>query len=425
MIIAVLLSLSAQAATTIHDVRLRPSPDKTRVVFDLDRPVTYKVFPLSNPHRVVIDFTQAKITSDTSKVSLKGTPIHLIRTAEQAKGGLRIVLDLKESVSVGSFLLKESDRLVLDLKYKSKKPTRVVRSTQAKQQKQRDLIVAIDAGHGGEDPGASGPGKVREKRVVYAIAKKLAANFNQAKGYKAVMVRSGDYYVGLSKRRDIARKKNADLFISIHADAFTSPKAHGASVYALSSKGSTSSEAKFLAQRENKSDLFGGVSISDKDKVLSSVLLDMAMDYKMGASLDVGHYVLKEMGRFAHLHSKKVEQAAFAVLKTPDIPSLLIETGFISNPKEAKNLNSRVYQQKMANAIYKGVNTYFSHKPLDGTYIAAKYAKKRKNKYTVQSGDTLSAIAMEYAVPMKTLRKHNRLSSSSLRVGQVLKIPSI
>lgn len=424
------LSQSLLASAVIHDVRLWSSPEKTRLVFDLDKPVKHKIFSLENPSRVVIDIPATKMQFDASKLELKHTPIRLIRSATQNKKDLRVVLDLDKDVSAGSFLLKKSgesgDRLVLDLKYLQggKKPQAIVQSAQTQQKRQRDLIIAIDAGHGGEDPGAIGPGKVHEKRVVYAIAKKLAKNFDKEKGYKAIMVRSGDYYVGLSKRRDIARQKNADLFISIHADAFTSPKAHGASVYALSSKGSSSSEAKFLAQRENKSDLFGGVSISDTDKVLSSVLLNMAMTYKMEHSLDVGNYVLKEMGKFAHLHSKRVEQAAFAVLKTPDIPSLLVETGFISNPKEAKNLNSRKYQQKMANAIFTGVHRYFKAKPLDGTYIAAKYAKKRGKSYIVESGDTLSGIAGRFDVPMNKLRKHNRLSSNNVRIGQVLKIPS-
>ncbi|NRB37265.1 MAG: N-acetylmuramoyl-L-alanine amidase [Pseudomonadales bacterium] len=429
-ILLLLLSPNLLANAAIHEVRLWSSPDKTRLVFDLDKPVAHKIFSLKNPSRVVIDIPAANMDFDTSKLVLKGTPIRLIRSAKKNKTDLRIVLDLDSNVSAGSFLLKKNgdadDRLVLDLKYLKggvKKPT-VVQTAKAQQKKQRNLIIAIDAGHGGEDPGATGPGRVREKRVVYAIAKKLAAKFNQHKGYKAVMIRSGDYYVGLSKRRELARKHNADLFISIHADAFTSPQAHGASVYALSNKGSSSSFAKFLAQRENKSDLFGGVSISDKDHILSSVLLDLSMTYKMDASLDVGKYVLKEMGTFTHLHSKRVGQAAFAVLKTPDIPSLLIETGFISNPKEAKNLNSRVYQQKMADAIFTGVNRYFKAKPLDGTYIAAKYGKKRGKSYIVESGDTLSGIAVRYNVPMKSLRKHNRLSSNSVRIGQVLKIPS-
>ena len=435
LILAVLLGLITSSSTvfataTVQDVRLWSSPEKTRLVFDLDKPVEHKAFPLTNPNRIVIDISSVKMSFDTSTLELKGTPIRLIRSAKQGKDNLRVVLDLDQEVRIGSFLLKKSgeadDRLVLDLKYLNggKKKQTVVQSAKTLQIKQRDLIIAIDAGHGGEDPGATGPGRIREKKVVYAISKKLADMFNREKGYKAVMIRSGDYYVGLSKRRDLARRNNADLFISVHADAFTSPQAHGASVYALSRHGSTSSFAKFLAQRENKSDLFGGVSISDKDKVLSSVLLDMAMDYKMDASLDVGKYVLKEMGRFTHLHSKRVETASFAVLKTPDIPSLLVETGFISNPKEAKNLNSSTYQQKMATAISTGVFNYFKAKPLEGTYIASIYAKKRGNSYIVESGDTLSGIAVRFDVPMKKLRQHNRLSSNSVRIGQVLKIPS-
>ncbi len=426
-----LLSAVSQANTSINSVRIWPAPDKTRLVFDLNKPVKHKVFTLTNPHRVVIDFSQADIKFDSNRLALSDTPIRLVRTADQGKNNWRVVLDLSEQVNVSSFALKKeanaADRLVLDLKYLkgTQKKQSVVRSVDTQKKQKRDLIIAIDAGHGGEDPGALGPRKIREKHVVYAIAKKLAANFKNMKGYKPVMIRSGDYNVGLSQRRNLARKHKADLFISVHADAFTSPKAHGASVFALSTRGASSASAQFLADKENKSDLIGGVSIADKDPVLSKMLTEMSMDWKSNESEKVGSYVLAQMDKLTHLHSKRVGKAAFSVLKSPDIPSILVETGFISNPTDAKNLNSRTYQQKMANAISTGVSQYFKIHAHEGTYIYAQFASKRAKQYIVSSGDTLSGIASRFSISTRSLRQHNRLSSNVLKVGQKLKIPSI
>ena len=415
--------------TNIHDVRLWRAPDKTRIVFDLDQAIQHKIFTLKNPDRVVIDIPKTAMSANLSKIDLKNTPIVSLRSGAQGEGSLRIVLDLSKSVQAKSFFLKKSgradDRLVIDLKDVKAHQKAVKKTVNDAKKEKRNLIVVVDAGHGGEDPGALGPKGVLEKKVVYAIAKKLAAYFNKERGYKAVMVRNGDYYVGLKKRREIARKHNADMFVSIHADAFRSPQAHGSSVYSLSSKGASSASAQFLADSENQADLIGGVSLSDKDKLLSSVLLDLSMTYKMESSLEVGASVLSNMGEISRLHSRSVEQAAFAVLKTPDIPSILVETGFISNPKEAKKLNSSSYQNKMARAIFRGINGYFQRKAPEGSYIASKYNKPNKNaSYVVERGDTLSGIASRYEVSMKKLQDYNRLSSNSLRIGQKLKIPN-
>jgi N-acetylmuramoyl-L-alanine amidase len=289
----------------------------------------------------------------------------------------------------------------------------------------RKLIIAIDAGHGGEDPGAIGPDGIREKDVVLQIARKLQENINRELGYKAVLVRKSDYYVGLSQRRDIARKASADLFVSIHADAFTRPQANGSSVYALSSKGATSASAQFLADSENQSDLVGGVSLDDKDAVLSSVLVDLSMTYKMEASLDVGSTVLRKMANISRLHSNKVEQAAFAVLKTPDIPSILVETGFISNKAEARKLSHPAYQQKMADSIFKGIHEYFLRKAPEGSYIASiKHQHAVDSYHRVAKGETLSEIAKRYGISMATIVSYNKLQSNEVKIGQELRIPA-
>jgi N-acetylmuramoyl-L-alanine amidase len=234
----------------------------------------------------------------------------------------------------------------------------------------RPILIAVDAGHGGEDTGALGPFKMREKDVTLAIAKELARIINAQPGYKAKLTRADDTFVVLQRRRDLARDMKADLFVSVHADSFTDTSAQGASVFALSRKGATSEMARFLAQRENDSDLVGrvgGVSLEDKDPMLAGVLVDLSMTATVNASLEVGDHVLRSIGSLARLHSKHVEQAGFVVLKSPDVPSILVETGFISNKVEAKKLDSQAYREQMAAAIFKGVRQYFAQHPLSST----------------------------------------------------------
>lgn len=428
-----LLAVSVQifASANVHEVRLWRSPDSTRVVFDMSAAAKHKVFTLSSPYRVVLDIQNATMSANLSSLELVNTPVSNIRFAKQGSSGVRVVLDMSRAVGVRSFFLKKSgeakDRLVLDLSdvTSAKKANKSQKTVHEIKKGRRDIIIAIDAGHGGEDPGAIGPKKIYEKTVVLEIAKALKAQFDAKKGYKAILVRTGDYYIPLAKRRDIARKADADMFISVHADAFSSPKAYGTSVYALSSKGATSTFARFLADKENKSDLVGGVSLSDKDAVLSSVLLDLSMTHKMQSSLEIGDHVLGHMGEISRLHSRRVEQAAFAVLKTPDIPSLLIETGFISNPGEAKKLATKSYRKKMANAIYQGVNDWFSENASEDTYIAQQFKKGSNSSiHIVSSGDTLSGVASRYGVSMDTVKKTNKLRSNSLKIGQRLTIPA-
>ena len=238
-------------------------------------------------------------------------------------------------------------------------------------------------------------------------------------------MRTGDYYVGLRKRTRIAREKKADFFISIHADGFDDPRAYGASVYALSTKGATSEAARYLASSANRADLIGGasaLSLDDKDDVLAGVLLDLSMNETLRSSLDAGRYVLRNMGTVARLHKKKVEQAGFLVLKSPDIPSLLIETGFISNPKEAKQLSSAIYQQKMAQAVYDGLFSFYMERPPVGTLLA-KSSKELIKTYVIARGDTLSEIAQRHKTSVSKILRYNNLSSSSIRVGQKISIP--
>ena len=411
----------------VEGVRMWRAPDNTRLVFDLSSATDHKIFELSNPSRLVIDMESNDFNAETRNLTLDQTPVQSIRTGTRDGGGLRVVLDLKKPIKPRSFSLEPNDnyghRLVIDLFDKEQV---VETSIDDVVEKDRDIIIVIDAGHGGEDPGAIGPGNVVEKDVVMAISRELASMIDNHPGYKAELVRSGDYFVSLDARPKLARDKRADFFISIHADAFRMPSVQGASVYALSGKGATSERAKYVADRENRSDLIGGVgdlSLKDKDDQLANVLLDLSMNATMDTSLSAGKAVLAEIGAITKLHKKSVEQAGFAVLKSPDMPSLLIETGFISNGHEAKQLSSKAFQGKMARAIFNGIRSYFAGNPPAGTLIAAK-GDSDPEVYRIKSGDTLSEIAVRYNVSLTSLKAVNKIDGSVIRVGQELQIPN-
>ena len=402
-------------------------PDHTRVVFDLSGPAEHKLIVLDNPSRIVLDVEDTRLKTNLSNLKLAETPIRQIRSGVREGDDLRVVLDMGAAVDPRSFALKATektgDRLVLDLYDKRPSTAKAVVKKSATQSSKRDIIIAIDAGHGGEDPGALGPGRRREKDVVLAIARELHKLFKADTGFSPTLIRSGDYYVSLKGRRDLARKRQADLFVSIHADAFKRKEANGASVYALSTSGATSTAARYLAQRENAADLIGGVSLSDKDDMLAGVLADLSMTSTLDNSLQVGSSVLRNVDNVAKLHKKSVEQAGFAVLKSPDIPSILVETGFISNPSEAKKLATSSYQKKMARAIHAGIKNWFLAHPPSGTLVAWNKSQGG-TQYTIARGDTLSGIAQRFNVSLAALKSTNGISGSKIRVGQKLTIPA-
>ena len=415
------------SASEINSVRLWRAPDNTRIVFDVSGNINYHVFQLDNPRRLVIDIANISQPPSLDHLNLKGSPIATVRSAKRNGKDLRVVLVLKAQVSPKHFTLKAneqySNRLVVDLFDKKRLVSRSVE--EVVEQSDRKIIIAIDAGHGGEDPGALGPKRMREKNVVLQISKRLEKLFDNDPNYDGVLIRKGDYYLAHRKRTQIARDNQTDFFISIHADAFTDHRANGASVYALSNKGATSEAARFLAQKQNNADLIGGASVlnlGNKDEMLAGVLLDLSMTATMSTSLEAGKQVLKQMGSVARLHKKKVEQAGFLVLKSPDIPSLLIETGFISNPKEARQLSNANYQQRMAKAIFNGLDQYYSEHPPEGTLLA-KVMSGKPLRYTVARGDTLSEISAQYKISMAKIMRYNKMSSSTIRVGQEIAIP--
>lgn len=414
-------------AATLEGVRMHEAPDSTRVVFDTSQAVRYKVFTLKNPERVVVDLLDVRpeVRFDPGVVAIGRKRVAGLRAGQRGKD-FRIVIDAKEVLEPKAFTLKPIEpyghRLVVDLLVESGNQPEQPQDTRSDF---RNVVIAIDAGHGGDDPGAIGANRVYEKRVVLQLAKRIVSRLDRLAGFDGVLVRTGDYYLGHRKRTEIARQKRADLFVSIHADAFKSSKVAGASVYTLSDRGASSETAAWLAERENRSDLLGGVgdvSLGDKDPVLAQVLLDLSMDANRSQSIEAGKAVLANLGQVTKLHKRRVEQAAFVVLKSPDVPSILVETGFISNPAEARRLSQAEHQDKVARAVARGIEQFMRANPPPGTLLA-KRAESEEFRYTIVRGDTLSTIAQRFGISSGSLRRHNGLNTDSIRVGQVIRIP--
>ncbi|WP_315287073.1 N-acetylmuramoyl-L-alanine amidase [Ectopseudomonas oleovorans] len=454
-VLLVALAAEVLAASDVRSVRLWRAPDNTRLVFDLSGPVQHSVFTLAAPDRIVIDVKGARLATNLEQLSLANTPITGVRSAQRSAEELRVVIDLSAPVSPKSFTLAPNQqyghRLVVDLFDQGSAPPATqspsvaasappvpVTPTQPPPKLtpvpngKRDIVIAIDAGHGGEDPGALSPVKGQyEKNVTLAISKELQRQINAEKGFRAELVRTGDYFIPLRKRTEIARKKGADLFVSIHADAAPRSSAFGASVYALSERGATSETARWLADAENQSDLIGGagnVSLDDKDKMLAGVLLDLSMTASLSSSLNVGQKVLSNMSSITPLHKRRVEQAGFMVLKSPDIPSILVETGFISNPNEARKLHTASHQQALARSITTGVKQFFHENPPPGTYVAWLRDEGKivagPREHVVARGESLALIAQRYQISLVALRSANKLNGDVIKVGQTLQIPA-
>ena len=377
----------AARATQIRNARLWRSDDKLRLVFDLSGPVQYKTFTLSAPERLIIDLSGAGLSGDFSQLALTNSGITSIRSGHFGQGDTRIVLDLAAPMQLNSFLLPPQDgqghRLVLDLTSATQVPRQITPEPKPlvdKAHPKRDIIVVVDPGHGGKDPGAVGSKGQREKDVVLSIAQLLAKRLKREKGFDVKLVRNDDFFVPLRKRVEIAHKHNADMFISVHADAAPRVTASGASVYALSEGGATSATARFMAQRENGADLLGATSLlnlKDKDPMLAGVILDMSMNATIASSLQLGNSILGSLEGITSLHQKRVEQAGFAVLKSPDVPSILVETGFISNARDSARLVTARHQQAVADGLFEGLKKYFQKNPPMNSYMA--WVQEQKN----------------------------------------------
>jgi N-acetylmuramoyl-L-alanine amidase len=456
-------SLLFAAPLEVQGMRLWAAPDHTRVVFDSSGPMGYELSTLHDPERLVIDVPRASVATALTREQAVGGLVKGMRAAQYSKDVLRI--DLEQPAKPRSLTLKPGGRyghrLVIDLynanpagqtkagagvpakpaekpspggasrsgsdavrnsapptlaKAKPGDESRAKKSLMREKLPPRDLVIAIDAGHGGDDTGAIGRNGTYEKDVVLSIARRLYTLVKKTPGMRPVMIRQGDYYIGLRQRIDKAREHKADLFVSIHADSFRDRRVQGSSVFVLSNRGASSEMARWLAEKENSSDLAGGVSLDDKDQVLAEVLLDLSQNATIEASITVAGNMLGELQRVGKAHKSTVQQAGFVVLKSPDIPSVLVETAFISNPTEERKLLDRRHQEALATAMLRGINTYFANHPPPGTRLAAQ-------KYTIQRGDTLGDIAQQYQVSLAMLKDFNDLKSDVLRVGQTLRIP--
>lgn len=420
-----LFSMTAFAAQ-VSGFRVWTDPEKTRAVLDLSARAEYQLFTLQNPDRVVIDLSASTLQDSLAFQQQHAGVISGVRHGAPEGDTLRVVLDLTAASKIKSFLLDPTGqygyRLVVDLyRENAASGTTAIKQINDINQSDRDVIVAIDAGHGGEDPGAMGPKRTREKDAVLAISRELKTAIDARPGMRAVLVRDGDYYLPLRDRYEKARRSRADLFVSIHADAFKNPSVAGGSVFVLSSRGASSEFARRLATSENNSDLVGGVTLNDKDDMLASVLLDLSQSATMEASSLVAQNVFASMTEFGKTHKNRVESANFMVLKSPDVPSILVETAFISNPSEEARLRDPAWQKKMADAVARGVQDYFFLSPPRGTWIAA---NRQPLRHRVVRGDTLGDIANRYSVTVFSLRRANDLKGDVIRVGSELLIPT-
>ena len=421
-----LMGFSTIWAAEIENLRVWAGPDSTRAVLDLDERVEYRLFTLDNPARVVIDIEKAAASGELPFDPDRGGVIRGVRHGVRNGTDLRVVFDLESDAKPQSFLLDPAGayghRLVIDLiPEDAQSPAERVREVVREAARgERDMIVAIDAGHGGEDPGAIGPGGTQEKAVTLAIARELAGYINERPGMRAVLIRTGDYFVPLQERYARARKAEADLFISLHADAFRDFRVRGSSVYVLSRSGASSEAARLLAKSENQSDLVGGVKLDRGDDMLSSVLLDLSQSAALEYSNDAAEHILQQLGQVGRRHRSRVERANFVVLRSPDVPSVLIEVGFISNPQDEQNLNNATHRRQVAEAITGGVQRHFERNAPQGTWFAA---NRVRDRHVVSRGESLGLIARRYQVSVSRLREANNLNGDVIHPGSVLVIP--
>lgn len=411
------------SAEQVRQLRVAAQPERTRAVLDLSGPVAYRLFTLESPYRVVLDLDDATLASGFTSGSGQRSLLRNVRTGPRGDNGVRVVLDLKSSARPKSFLLGPSGsfghRLVIDL-YPNQSGNKAIKTVRAAAQ-DRDIVVAIDAGHGGRDPGAIGPSGFYEKVAVLAIAKSLKALVDEQPGMRGELIRHDDTLIPRQERFARAREMKADLFVSIHADAFYDSRVRGSSVYVLSRKGASSAAARWLAAEGEARDNLGGVQMEDKDEMLTAVLLDLSQTAALDASNQVAQHILTSLSRIGKTHKKRVERANFAVLKAPDVPSVLVETAYISNPSEEKRLKDPRHRRKIAGAILEGIQTYFYTSPPPGTWLAK---NRTMASHTVSPGETLSGIAMQHSVSLKTLKAVNSLKTDRVNAGAVLKIPS-
>ncbi|MBW8369122.1 MAG: N-acetylmuramoyl-L-alanine amidase [Arenimonas sp.] len=432
LLASALLGVTAPAAfaARLESLKLVEGDGGTRAVLELSSESEYKIFTLANPDRLVLDLSRTTLSAGYQAPSPNGI-VAAVRTGKPAEGDLRVVLDLAGGVKPRSRVERVGGgtRLILELRSDGAAivgakpaPARTVQDVIGTGQ--RKLIIAIDAGHGGKDPGAIGPSGKHEKAITLAMARELAARIDADPGMQSFLVRDRDVFIPLDQRYMRARQAQADLFISIHADAAHNRAATGASVYVLSLRGASSEAARWLADQENAADLVGGVELDARDKNLAAVLLDLSQNATMRVSDDVASEVLASLKQVGKAHKPQIERANFVVLRSPDVPSMLVETGFISNPGEEAKLSDPAYRGRMVSAIVSGVRSYFADQAPPGTWYAARQGQfSGSRQHVVSRGETLSLIAARHGVPVSSIRSANRIEGDTVRIGDRLTIP--
>tara|TARA_B100000446_G_scaffold103645_1_gene97129 strand:+ start:178 stop:1461 length:1284 start_codon:yes stop_codon:yes gene_type:complete len=415
------LATHVSAGVDVLSIRIWHSPLRTRLVFDLSGPVVYSVFALADPQRIVIDLKDTVSSAVSPRDQTLGPWLLAMRSGNPSNGVLRYVLDLKAQLGYDSFLLPPGavygHRLVVDVKpvgdsaRESNNP--VVGTTE------KDYVVVIDPGHGGDDPGALGRRGTREKKVVLAISERLKWMLDLQPGLAAQLTRKGDYYVSLRNRIKIAAGHQADVFISVHADSARRRSAHGASVYILSSKGASSEIGRELEKRENASDLIGGVRLGKQEHSVREMMLDMEVDWKIKESRAFARRLLHELGKVGFLHTKQVQQAGFVVLKAIEIPAVLLEVGFISNKKEERALKTALHHERIAGSIFRAIVRYCTEKS------QCRVNQDSKGIYVVREAESLSLLAARFGTTISAIKRANKLKIDTLLIGQKLVIPGL
>ena len=422
-------SAHAQTKGDIQAVRISPANDNTRVVLDVSKETSFSYFRLRSPERLVVDLKNTNRDFSFENIDNQSSLIKRIRhSTPKSKADLRMVIELTKEVDPGVFSLDPSSdfghRVVIDLK--DPNPTPLATNTAAPK-RDKDIVIVIDAGHGGADPGSIGPKGTYEKNITLSISKMLEKRINEEPGLRAVMTRSGDYYISPNDRPDVATKENADLLVSIHADAFSTPQPRGGSVWVLSKGRADTELGRLLERTERDSQLLGSAAdvIGDRDteRYFAETIFNMSMDLSRASSYDISNKVIKEMKKVTKMHKRTPQSASFAVLTAPETPSILVEVGFISNPQEEKNLNWRAYRQQLADSLFRSIKLYFRNAPPEGTL----WAQERDNeprKHKVKSGESLSLLAQRYNVELDRLKEANKLDGDLVRIGQILIIPA-
>lgn len=429
LILMFLISSNSYAQSNIRDIRVSPSAENARIVIDVSAQTDFSHFTLRSPERLVVDFKNTDRKFNFDKVNSNSPLIKKMRhSTPKSASDMRMVIELNKPAKAQLFSLQPSSdfghRIVIDLTDPNPAPTVINASAP---ERDKDIVIVIDPGHGGVDPGSIGPRGTYEKHITLSIGKMLEELINNEPGLRAVMTRSGDYYISPNDRPSVATKAKADLLVSIHADAFTTPQPKGGSVWVLSKGRADSELGRLLERTERNSELLGSAAnvIGDRDteRYFAETIFNMSMDLSRASSYDISNKVINEMKKVTVMHKRTPQSASFAVLTAPETPSILVEVGFISNPEEEKNLNWQAYRQRLAESMFKSIKLFFRNAPPEGTA----WAQERDSQpriHKVSSGESLSLIAMRYKVDLNRLKEVNNLSGDLVRIGQKLTIPS-